>query len=306
MHSPTIYHKGKFLSDNEIMPLEKCCSFCQSENRRIVFVLQKEPDVYLFECLDCHAVSASRMPFKEVLDKYYSFYYANNTSKVTSGNIDSFAKHLYNGFSKYLGSRESLAILDFGGGNGSNSYLLAKNYLLNKYKHISISVVDYAEIRKSETSEISLKHYSSLSQIGTEKFDLIIASAIVEHIPYPDPEIRKLFSLLKDNGLFYARTPYVVPLLRLLKRFGIQLDFTYPGHLHDMGPKFWDNMINKFSHDYNLKILRSQPSKVETSFSQDFIRALLAYLIKSPWYLLKRFYCYIGGWEIFVIKSDRG
>ena len=102
--------------------------------------------------------------------------------------------------------------------------------------------------------------------------------------------------------MFYARTPYVLPLLRLLKRFGIELDFTYPGHLHDLGQNFWNNIPNMY-RDFNLRILRSCPSIVETSFGQDFMTTLLAYIFKFPWYVLRGFYGYVGGWEIFIIKN---
>lgn len=304
MKISNIYHQGKFLNENELMPLEQCCSFCRSENRKKVYTLQQVPDVYLLECLDCHAVSASRMPFKEVLDRYYGLYYDKNTSKVTMGNINKFAKHIYYGFPQRFQGNASFSILDFGGGNGSISYALAKEYLLKTYKHISISVVDYSETRKSEVPEISLKHYSSLSQIDSEKFDLVLASAILEHFPYPEPEMRKLFSLLKEKGLFYARTPYVLPLMNLLKMLGMQLDFTYPGHLHDLGPKFWDNIVHKLYPDFNLKISKSRPSIVETSFDQNFIKALLGHIFKFPWYFLRNFYGYVGGWEIFICKSN--
>ncbi len=304
MKVTNIYHQGKFLSENDLMPPEECCLFCRSKNKKVVAVIQKQPDVDLFECLECHAVSASRMPFKEVLDKYYSYYYDKNSSKVTMGNITKFAKHIYYGFPNNFEGKESFSILDFGGGNGSISYALAKDYLLKTCKNISISVVDYSETMRSEVPEISLKHYSSLSQIDVEKFDLVLASAIIEHFPYPEEELTKLFSLLKENGLFYARTPYVLPLLRLLKRFGIEMDFTYPGHLHDLGQEFWNNITNKLYPDENLKIIRSRPSIVETSFNQDFIKTLLAYIFKFPWYLFRRFYGYVGGWEIFIIKSS--
>ena len=300
----TIYHKGKFLLENELMPPEKSCSFCLSENRMKVANIQKNPDVYLYECLQCHAVSASRMPFKEVLDLYYSSYYDKNRSQVTAGNIDQFAKHLYNGFSKHLSQGDTFSILDFGGGNGSIAYALAKDYLLKSYKNVSIAVIDYAGIKESDIPTISLKQYQSLSQIDGEEFNLIIASAILEHIPYPEADIRKLFALLKKNGLFYARTPYILPFYSLLQRLGVQIDFTFPAHLHDLGPKFWNKTVNKLYDNYKFRTLRSGPSMVETSFHQDFVRALVAHLFKWPWYLFRDFYGYIGGWEAFIIKSE--
>lgn len=303
MYVATYYHAGKFLSEKELMLQEKCCLFCRSENIKKAAAIQESPDVYLFECLDCYAVSASRMPFREVLDKYYNSYYDKNELKITFGNVDDFVKHLYNGFSNNLPVGDTFSILDFGGGNGTNSYALAKNYLIMKYREISISVVDYAETRVSDVPGITLKHYSSLSQIEAGEFDLIIASAVIEHIQYPEPDIRRLFLFLKDNGLFYARTPYVLPFFRILKKIGIKMDMTYPAHLHDLGPKFWNNVIKTLKLGPDFKILSSRPSKVETTFKQAFIHTLIAYLFKFPWYVFGNLYCFVGGWEVFIIKK---
>jgi SAM-dependent methyltransferase len=299
----TFYHKGQFLKENELLPLEKCCVFCRSENRKRAAVLQEQPDVYLYECLDCRAVSASRMPLNEVLAKYYSHYYDNNSLKVASGNVERVAQYLYDGFSGHFKGGDSLAILDFGGGNGAIAYALAKGHLLNKYKNISITVVDYAETRKSEIPEITLKHYETLSQIDSGKFDLVLASVVLEHIPYPEPVLENLLFLLKENGLIYARTPFILPIFNLLKKVGIQMDFTYPGHLHDLGQEFWQNRVRALNRSGELKILSSRPSMVDTEFSQDFIRTLAAYLLKFPWYLLRKSYGFVGGWEIFIIRG---
>ncbi len=301
-----LYHRGKFLSESELLPLEKSCLFCLSENRKTVAVIQKDPDVFLLECMDCSAVSASRMPQANVLDQYYGQYYDQNKSKVTMGNIKKFARHIYEGFSGSLKERPDISILDFGGGNGSISYALAKDYLLGKYDNISITVVDYSETRISECPGIHLKHCSSLSEISDqEKFDLVLASAVVEHIPNPDIVLRKLFSFLKEDGMFYARTPYVLPLMGLLKRFGLSLDFIYPGHLHDFGPMFWDNLVNKLYRNFNLNLLKACPSIVETSFKQDFFKTLLAYIFKFPWRFFPRAYSLVGGWEVFIIKDSQ-
>ena len=40
----------------------------------------------------------------------------------------------------------------------------------------------------------------------------------------------------------YARTPFVLPLARIVP----SIDITYPGHVHDMGSVFWGRFIETF------------------------------------------------------------
>jgi hypothetical protein len=100
--------------------------------------------------------------------------------------------------------------------------------------------------------------------------------------------------------MFYARTPYMLPIMKLLDFIGAHIDFTYPGHLHDLGQSFWENFFKKNATDF--RVLKSRPSFVETGFRQNFIRTLFAYILKSPWYIFRRNYSLVGGWEIFAYK----
>jgi SAM-dependent methyltransferase len=163
--------------------------------------------------------------------------------------------------------------------------------------------VDYNDkIVASGIPGIQIRHSHDLQAIKNQGFDLIIASAIIEHIPYPADSLAIMFSCLNQEGFFYARTPYVLPLLKAAQHVGISLDFTYPSHLHDLGPEFWDNIILELGINGNFTI-KSQPSMVETTFRESIPRAILTYLLKFPWRFFPRSYKYIGGWEIFIKKE---
>ena len=106
--------------------------------------------------------------------------------------------------------------------------------------------------------------------------DLILASAIFEHIPDAYTVIRQVLACANSNAHMYARTPYVLPLARLIPRF----DITYPGHVHDMGSRFWGKFIETF--EMKGEILSSRPSIVETTFTRAPARSLLAHMLKAP------------------------
>lgn len=90
------------------------------------------------------------------------------------------------------------------------------------------------------------------------KLDIVIASAIVEHIPYPRQVILGLLSALSPGVRAYFRTPAMASLIKLAARFGVAIDFIYPAHVHDMGQPLWENLLaslnvddlGSFAHDH--------------------------------------------------------
>ena len=213
-----------------------------------------------------------------------------------------FSSHLFKFFSNYI-TNSDINILDFGGGNGSVSLKLAEKIYKKTGKNIRISLIDInKEFLPLDNPKISIVHHYQLEEIKDKMFDFVIASAIIEHIPNPTNELFRIFELLKKNGVFYARTPYMLPFLKLFRKIGINFDFTYPAHVHDLNNFFWENITQALNIPGKYKILLSKPSLVETTFKKNFIRTSLAYLLKMPWYILKNNYRYIGGWEIFIQK----
>jgi hypothetical protein len=199
-------------------------------------------------------------------------------------------------------------VLDFGGGDGSISYAVAVELGKQSNASIDIVVVDYNQVLVSPTHpRVTLSTASTFQEIpADQRFHLVLAGAILEHLPEPAEITRKLLGLLAPGGCFYARTPYVVPLLHMCRRVNLAFDFTFPGHFHDLGQDFWENILptlNMASGDWTL--VRSAPSVVETSFSEYFGRTLLAYAMKAPWWILRRSYPFVGGWEVFIHRNSR-
>jgi 2-polyprenyl-3-methyl-5-hydroxy-6-metoxy-1,4-benzoquinol methylase len=95
---------------------------------------------------------------------------------------------------------------------------------------ITISVIDYEKHREASTPNIAVNGHRDLDEVGGQ-YDVLLASAILEHIPDAHSTIRKLVGMAGHGAFMYARTPYVVPLTRLVPA----LDTTYPARIHDMG-----------------------------------------------------------------------
>jgi transcription elongation factor Elf1 len=302
-----IFHQSLHLGNDKLGLPEPECPLCGSTNRQSVYLLQEDPDVLLLACDNCHASSASRMPTDSALEEYYNTYYKSSYRsesglKITFDDASRFGKYLANKFFQYQ-SKSHISILDFGGGDGSISHSVAVELLSRGMCKVDITVIDYNEDTViPQDSRISITRENKLEDISS-KYNVVIASAVIEHIPKPRGILDGLLNQLETGGIFYARTPYVVPLMRMSSRVGIKWDFTYPAHIHDLGQHFWEAYFDSIVSIRDFRILQSRPSIVETTFKEHFLKTVAAYSLKAPWYLIGGSYKLVGGWEVFVVKN---
>ena len=303
-------HAGKFLQEHELLPESQVCPWCKFAGIRArVLPLQESPDVWLLKCPACFAVSSSRVATEGAIDAYYASYYADTSvNRVTCGAPSRLGRHVSR-HAKLPRNLPKIAVLDFGGGDGSISQALGMEYAKRSGAPVDIVVVDYNQsLVAPRHPQVKLSHKSTLSEIPErEQFNLVLASAILEHLPQPAEITRRLLGMVEPGGYFYARTPYMAPLLRLLNHLHITCDFTFPAHFHDLGQDFWEHILSTLGMAAGeWTLVRSQPSPVETGFSDNFVRTVLSHVMKAPWWILRRSYPYVGGWEVFMQRKPAG
>ncbi len=163
-------------------------------------------------------------------------------------------------------------------------------------------MVDYFPgVVKAPRPEISIYKVPAIEGLG--QFDWVLASAIIEHIPSAKTVLHDLLSSLAPGGLFYARTPWAEPFVRLLGRLGVKFDFTYPAHLYDMGADFWDS-LQEHPEFSGFELCYAGPSIVEVTLREHFVRSVVSRLIKLPYHLFGRNWKFPGGWEVIIRRSD--
>ena len=244
------------------------------------------------------------MPTTEALRGYYREYYKGADRHVTFDRPDRLALHVFRRAFPTVPKRR-IDLLDFGGGDAEMTRGIAGRLLERGATGVRILLVDYnTDVRPSDSPQVSLDRVESLEGVEGEAFDLVLASAILEHLPRPRRDLIRLFQALRPGGVFYARTPSVVPLLRITRRWGVPFDFTFPGHVHDLGQKFWESILSHLPLDHSMAVLDARPSLVETTLGKHLLRTVAAHLLKAPWRVLGSSYGLIGGWEVFFRRRD--
>lgn len=272
--------------------------------------LQSRPEVHLRECAGCHACTASRIPRPHALDAYYHAYYGNAKSselgsRTTVANRGRFCGHVSDRITSCV-ARPIRRVLDFGGGDGAIAYGVCQNLASSSEEDREIDVVDYVcqSAATPHDSSIQIRSYASLDEVPNETYDLVLASGVIEHLPDPRQVLTRLLKCVAVGGLFYARTPWVLPLQRLAKWLGIRLDFSFPGHIHDLGGDFWRFVFAGGLAPPGFQICVERPSPVETSVRHGGLITVCAHLLKAPWFVVGNAYKLVGGWEVFAVRNQ--
>jgi 2-polyprenyl-3-methyl-5-hydroxy-6-metoxy-1,4-benzoquinol methylase len=261
------------------------------------------PDIKIYTCNNCYVGFFNPQPTEKFLKEFYTNYdLGDNRRKKTDPRR--FASHL----TKYLGNlspKETFRILDFGGGDGAVSQCIGQ-YLLSSgiAMKINISVVDYNTVTDRSENSISQFSFETLDLIPlSDEFDLVIASAILEHLKNPRQIISSLLQKMNKQGIFYARTPYSFPFYKAFKKFGKTFGMPYPAHLFDMGSYFWSDLLKTLNLSDDFQMKKSHTSLVHAQFRKNPLLTILSYLVKLPSYLVGKWYPFSGGWEVVIERK---
>ncbi len=298
-------HKGMILTEMEIVDCTDYCPICLSTlQRKKVSRIQQSPPISFLRCTKCNGVSASHMPTLKTIEEIYrDFYLASDEEKFTFHNIQRLAEHIFKDV-VIKSDCDIFRILEIGGGDGTLSKEIAKRiHNLNPTVNVKVIEVEMYEGEDFSDESMSIHFTKDLKKVDGF-FDLVIASAVLHQIPHLKETLDNLFDHMKDEGIFYASTAFVLPLTRL---FGGMIDTLYPLHVHDLGCHFWNSIVKSFS--LPGEIVYSRPSLVESQLHRAPLKTLVAHMLKFPAHLelfLSHYknknplWTVVGGWEIFI------
>jgi 2-polyprenyl-3-methyl-5-hydroxy-6-metoxy-1,4-benzoquinol methylase len=220
-------------------------------------------------------------------------------------NFNSSVQELLFGYSKYLflkNSPNNSRLLDIGCGNHSPSYVKKIRPDI-RYVGTDIQLYNLNEDDLKCADQLLIfeekDFFSNVKKIEG-KFDLIIASHIIEHLPNPAELFEVIDEKLSDNGYAYIATPNPASVNFPKGYQGCLNYYDDPTHLNEPIGK---RAISSMAADHHLTIYKSITPK----------HGLLAYLIglknepKRKKYKRKFKYTwnYWGFEDIFVLKKDK-
>lgn len=134
---------------------------------------------------------------------------------------------------RIIGNKDNLKVLDFGCGVGTLSLYLASRGHTVTGVDVSKKAIETSKKNAEYLGfESSIRFYNISDWVkkkNSQKFDLIVCSEVIEHVPNDKSTIEKLSQTLKKGGLFFISTPSLdAPLykLGLLNNFDLRV-----GHL---------------------------------------------------------------------------
>lgn len=210
--------------------------------------------------------------------KFYNVYHQKNSSyfKIINRNNFTYFNILpFIDISTSLMRTTSLRILDVGCGVGTLDFYLANKGFTVKGLDLSsraISICNQFK-RLSKIKNVSFSQIDVEKMKENSKYDLIICTEVIEHIQNDLKFIKKLHSLLKDNGSLVLSTPSLnSPLYRagLLKKFDYEV-----GHLRRYSIHSITNLLE--SGEFKVVELKRKEGILRNSL---FMFKPLGFLIK--------------------------
>jgi len=301
------YNMGCHVPQESIGPELGSCPMCGGVYSLEIFSIQESPIVKLNKCTDCKIVYANHHPLHDFLMTYYSYYYKghNGDGNVTTDSVKRFANHITRlVLMKYIGdSPKSFKVLDYGGGDGSIGAKVAK--IIGKKK----STVTSIDVFENESSIEGLEKLDGCKYLYDANnlendYDLIIASGVLEHVKNPFEVLTLMINHLAPGGVIYIRTPYVLPVHRLLSFFGFKQDFGYPAHFFDFSPQSWEKILLLIRGvSQSMQFVYSGASPSEVGIMKRPVLGLITAILKMPTRLGFKNWPFCGGYEVLIRKN---
>lgn len=283
-----------------------CCPFCyRADSVGTGTYAQTNPAVEYLKCRNCYAIYSDRIPTSKYLHNFYHHAIYEGTISKSDALAKRLARSIVRGpiRKELAGSISPLQVMDFGGGSGSLGLALRK--ALGR-EDTQVTLVDLYKPRDSLGLDFLTPE--QLSSRGDHNFDLLVLSAVIEHLAQPGAIAADLYKRVRSGGFIYFRAPSLFPLGKLRPNL-----LRWPEHLSDLPPRFWHELPRSLG--WKVEIVKSRPSQTSDRFQDDLLAALLANFMKLPGHLealisaltnrryRPKYQC-AGGWDVVYQKQE--
>lgn len=257
-----------------------CCPLCGASGPFTgALVLQAEPRVAMRQCAHSAGASAERFPTGAWLGALYDPAQYPSQMLQSSAATLAYARAIARTVREDNAAPRALRLLDFGGSEGGLSRALIALLGQAGYDDVDACVVDLCTPRQA--GRVRFEHVDGFGRMEA-RHDVLVASAVLEHLTDVPGTVARLARVAADGALLFIRTPWELPLTRVLPRYRL----LWPQHLHDMWPEYFE----RFLATYGLRgeLIHSTPFVVESSFRQRPLRTAAAHLLKAPAWMESR------------------
>lgn len=218
------------------------CPYCRSKSsryrlfhkvgniRKLLAIFQlpskKFEDLFSFnimECKDCGLFYTDRILTKSEANTFYNYRTYENV------NFGEEHRKYYNSQLDYINSVTSLKnknFLDIGCGSGYLLNLARKRGAIPTGIEIDKRIIDFA--RKKYQLKIINKDLLEFDQTNQNYYDIIVISAVIEHLANPLEYLKKIYALLKPGGILYVTTPEICFFSKYIIGHYILGHYTFP------------------------------------------------------------------------------
>lgn len=212
------------------------CRLCKSDDLKLFYTQGNDHQFKFYQCTNCKLVNydASAGINQEKYAEVYSDPYDTESIKNRGQNQS------WNFIQKYIPARGKL--LDIGCGNGRLLYLAKKNGF--QVRGIEMSPILAASVSKQLGIDVTAGDFLHNNCLN-ERFDLIVLRHVLEHLPDPVMSLKKIHSLLNENGHAVLEFPNIVSINLELKRVLGKCHLYRKRYKDDYIPGHWHEFCRK-------------------------------------------------------------
>ena len=239
------------------------CILCDSDDAEPVITYK---GFSMVECKHCRLVYQVPRPEQEELNKLYKTYHIRKGKgpenwwvmmrRIFVSTVSLITEYYPNGGS----------VLDIGCGYGHFLWIMKERGWTVQGIDPSPETVAYAHSRGLRVFEGNFEEFDA----SAESFDVITMFYVLEHLIEPVDALKKVWRLLKPDGMLVIRVPHTTPLVKLLKFLYIPNNlYDLPFHIYDYSPPTLRELLKKTGFS-GVKIFVGKPTSPPSIFIKMF------------------------------------
>ncbi|MBI4684651.1 MAG: methyltransferase domain-containing protein [Nitrospirae bacterium] len=215
------------------------CNLCGIDETSLITI---QNNFKIVQCKQCGLVYINPQPDREELIKLYDTYHQRDEKdehswlKLMEGNFREVTVFLNRRFP----DRGSL--LDIGCAYGHFIAMMKGHGWSVKGIDPSAKALHHAREKGLDVIETTIDD----SDFPACSFNVITAFYVLEHLFDPLSALKKIFHMLKPDGVLVLRVPHTTPIVKFLSRFNLRNNlYDTPFHLYDFSPETIRLLLNK-------------------------------------------------------------